>query len=228
MDTLTEQAALRVAMAVKSLPNVNVRSLLGLLIQHLGEPLSEEKLMGLSAQAFHLMINSLGGDASRKDITSALNTLTDPSLSQVGVPTVKVTQPLAGPKLRVALTSNQGEMINGHYGSCMRVLIYEVNDFAYQLVDVRPIDAGLKGEDRALFLLSKIKDCQILFTLSIGGPAAARVTRANIHPIKRAVPQSADDALTELSTVIRQSPPPWLQKCMGIYHPKNLVDADVA
>ena len=227
MDSLTEPAAIRVAMAVKALPNVPVRALLGLLVQHLGEPLSEEKLLGLSPQAFHLMVNSLGVETTKKEIKNALDVLTEPMAGNE-VPYVTAHTPLAGPKLRVALTSNQGEMINGHYGSCLRVLIYEVNSEAHQLVDVRSIDAGLKGEERALYLLSKIRDCQILFTLSIGGPAAARVTRANVHPIKRTVPTSAEDTLNELSNVIRQSPPPWLQKFMGTYKPKECFDEDAA
>lgn len=123
---------------------------------------------------------------------------------------------LSGPKLKVAITSNQGEMINGHYGSCMRVLIYEVNQEKHQLVDVREVKSELKGEDRAIYMVNLIRDCQILFTLSIGGPAAARVTRADVHPIKKATPMSAEQALTDLSDVLCHKAPPWIRKFMGL------------
>jgi hypothetical protein len=54
----------------------------------------------------------------------------------------------------------------------------------------------------------------MLFTLSIGGPAAAKVTRANIHPIKKTVETHVDTLLGDLSGVIRSNPPPWIQKLL--------------
>ncbi|MEI8634996.1 NifB/NifX family molybdenum-iron cluster-binding protein [Vibrio sp. PP-XX7] len=70
-----------------------------------------------------------------------------------------------------------------------------------------PILSDLKGEARACYLLEQIQDCQILFTLSIGGPAAARVTRAQIHPVKKPVPMPAQVILDDLQSVIRRNPP---------------------
>ncbi|SHO56816.1 NifB/NifX family molybdenum-iron cluster-binding protein [Vibrio quintilis] len=213
---ISEQAALRVAIATRLLPNVGMSSLLGLLIQHLGEPLSEDKLAGISPKAFRVMVNSLGEGPSRKDVTNALAALTNPETSDVEAPVVTATTPLDGPTIKVAVTSNQGEMINGHYGSCMRVLIYEVGTESHQLIDVRSIRADLTGEARSGYMVDLIRDCQMLFTLSIGGPAAARVTRANIHPIKKATPVPAAQVLAELSGVLGNHPPPWLKKIMGM------------
>ncbi|MCE0495410.1 NifB/NifX family molybdenum-iron cluster-binding protein [Vibrio salinus] len=220
---ISQEAALRVAIASRLLPNIELSSLLGLLIQHLGEPLSEAKLVGLSPKAFRVMVGSLGDGPTRKEVTSALAVLTNPEASDVGAPEVKSAPPLTGPKLRVAITSNQGEMINGHYGSCMRVLIYEVNHETHQLIDVREIKSDLKGEGRAIYMVDLIRDCQILFTLSIGGPAAARVTRADVHPIKKTTPVSADVALSELSDVIKYKAPPWLRKVMGLEPEHHIV-----
>ncbi|MDC0610994.1 nitrogen fixation protein NifX [Vibrio sp.] len=213
---ISDEAALRVAIASRLLPNIDISSLLGLLVQHLGEPLSEAKLIGLSPKAFRVMVSSLGEGPTRKDVTSALAVLTNPGTSDSEVPSVSAIKPLAEPKIKVAITSNQGEMINGHYGSCMRVLIYEVNGRGHQLAEVREVTTQLKGEERSVYMVDLIRDCQILFTLSIGGPAAARVTRANVHPIKKATPMSAKQALTELSDVLDTNPPPWLRKAMGL------------
>ncbi len=118
-NTISDQAALRVALASKSLPNIDLRSLLGLLIQHLGEPLTETKLVGLSPKAFRLMVSSLGSGPTRREVSSALDVLCNPEVSDASAPQVKADQPISGPKLKVALTSNQGEMVNGHYGSLL-------------------------------------------------------------------------------------------------------------
>ncbi len=224
--TISDQAALRVALASKSLPNIDLRSLLGLLIQHLGEPLTETKLVGLSPKAFRLMVSSLGSGPTRKDVSSALDVLCNPELSDASSPKITMTQPISGPKLTVALTSNQGEMVNGHYGSCMRVLIYEVNESTHQLVEVREMPTEKTGEERAIAMLDRVRDCHMLFTLSIGGPAAARVTRANIHPIKKMTPMSAQEVLSDLSNVIATNPPPWIKRILGIATSEKILEEE--
>ena len=218
---ISDEAALRIALAVRSLPEVGLGSLLDLLVQHLGEPLSEDKLAGISPKSFRVMVSSLSETPTRRDVSSALAILTNNEVEELDAPQLSLLPPLVGPKLTVAITSNQGEMINGHYGSCMRVLVYEVNAYAHQLVDVRNIDGGLQGEARAEYMLNQLKGCQMLFTLSIGGPAAAKVTRANIHPVKKMVPVPAAEALTELSQVISHNPPPWICKLLGITSSQN-------
>jgi hypothetical protein len=59
-----------------------------------------------------------------------------------------------------------------------------------------------------------IADCQVLFVQSIGGPAAAKVIRANIYPIK--VPD-VTDAITQLTEfqAVFDAPPPWFAKALG-------------
>lgn len=212
---ISNEAALRVAMAAKSLPNIDIKSLLGLLLQHLGEPLSEQRLSDLSPKSFRLLVSSLDDTISRREMTSALAVLTNQEPAELEAPEIPDLPPLPGPKIRVAVTSNQAEILNGHYGSCLRVLVYEVNETAYQLVDVRPVDNSLKGESRSDYMLSLLSECHILFTLSIGGPAAAKVTRAYIHPVKKGAPVNADDVLSELSKVIAGTPPPWMEKLLA-------------
>ncbi len=225
-NTISDQAALRVALASKSLPNVDLRSLLGLLIQHLGEPLTETKLVGLSPKAFRLMVSSLGSGPTRREVSSALDVLCNPEVSDASAPKVTADQPISEPKLKVALTSNQGEMVNGHYGSCLRVLIYEVNESEHQLVEVREMPTEKKGEERAIAMLDRVRDCHMLFTLSIGGPAAARVTRANIHPIKKMTPMSAEEVLSDLSNVIATNPPPWIKRILGIATSEKILEEE--
>jgi len=55
----------------------------------------------------------------------------------------------------------------------------------------------------------------VVYVHSIGGPAAAKVVRAGVHPVK--VPQAAParETLAQLQTTL-QAPPPWLAKIMGV------------
>ena len=59
------------------------------------------------------------------------------------------------------------------------------------------------------------KDCQVLFVQTMGGPAAAKVIRADIYPIKVPDVIVADEKLAELQRVF-DAPPPWFAKILGI------------
>jgi nitrogen fixation protein NifX len=211
---ISNEAALRISMASKSLPDVDTKSFVGLLLQHLGEPLSEQKLLSISPKSFRILMASIDEKINRQSITQALAVLTSKELTLQPLPTVAVGDTLPGPKLRIAVTSNQGELLDGHFGSCLRVLIYEVNAIGSQLVDIRELDSQTKGEKRTDKLITLIQDCHIVFTLSIGGPAAAKVTRANIHPVKKPGAMEAELVLNDLNQVIAGTPPPWIDKLL--------------
>ena len=50
---------------------------------------------------------------------------------------------------------------------------------------------------------------------SIGGPAAAKVVRAGVHPVKIAKGGPASETLARLQESLK-SPPPWLARIMGV------------
>ncbi len=54
----------------------------------------------------------------------------------------------------------------------------------------------------------------MLFVQSIGGPAAAKVIRADIYPIKIPDVIEATDQLREFQKVF-DAPPPWMAKALG-------------
>jgi hypothetical protein len=57
-----------------------------------------------------------------------------------------------------------------------------------------------------------IEDCQLLFCQEIGGPAAARLIRHRIHPMK-AQPGTTIQAQCEaINTLLAGRLPPWLAK----------------
>jgi len=117
--------------------------------------------------------------------------------------------------VRVACASNGGEILDGHFGSCGRFLIYQVSPGELTLIEARETAETDEAEDRNVARAQLINDCQVVFIQSIGGPAAAKVVRAGVHPVK--VPKStpAQEVLVKLQTAL-VSPPPWLAKVMGV------------
>src|SRR5690606_38226092 len=119
--------------------------------------------------------------------------------------------------VRVACASNTGERIDGHFGSCARVLICCGAPERIALVELpeRPTPPGDADSNARRGKL--LHDCGASSTISHGGPAAAKVVRAGMHPIKLGDPVNAREALSELQQVLRSAnPPPWLQKAMGV------------
>ena len=129
----------------------------------------------------------------------------------------------AGHQLRVATLSREialamgfkGEELDGHFGSCARFLIYQLSASELRLIDIRSANGPESRDDKNAFRANLINDCQVLFVASIGGPAAAKVVRAGVHPIKYPAAGSARERMESLQKVIQDSPPPWLAKVMG-------------
>lgn len=117
--------------------------------------------------------------------------------------------------IRVAIASNHDGMLDGHFGSCMQFLIYQVSPQDIRLIDIRAT-AGKEAEsEKNAYLANLISDCHILYVSSIGGPAAAKVVKHYIHPIKHIDEVNAEDVLSKLQSVLSCMPPPWLAKVMG-------------
>jgi nitrogen fixation protein NifX len=117
----------------------------------------------------------------------------------------------------VACASNGGELLDGHFGSCRRFLIYQVTAEGFRLIDVRAIDdtSAEAQDDKNAYRAALIEDCQVLYVASIGGPAAAKVVKLDIHPIKFPDGGNAREHIARLSAVLADKAPPWLAKVMG-------------
>ncbi|EPE93650.1 nitrogen fixation protein NifX [Rhizobium grahamii] len=132
-----------------------------------------------------------------------------------------------GPKgksgsLRVAIATQDMKSLNAHFGSAKRFAIYDVSPEGWKLVEVLDFEdvsdeSGehrTEGEDRITPKVEALKGCHLLFCLAIGGPSAAKVVSAKIHPIKVPNPQSIEDVLSRTRTMLRTAPPPWLRKVL--------------
>jgi nitrogen fixation protein NifX len=118
--------------------------------------------------------------------------------------------------IRVAVGSNSADEVNGHFGSCPRFLIYQVSPEEIRLVALRSTLGADKAEDKNAYRAELISDCHVMYVQSIGGPAAAKVVRAGIYPMKLAEGGKAEEVLLQLQSVRKGHPPPWLAKIIGI------------
>ncbi|WP_096085059.1 NifB/NifX family molybdenum-iron cluster-binding protein [Agaribacterium haliotis] len=204
--------AFAIAMAAKETALVDVKSLMQALFLWGGEAL-DEKLPSISAADLKKALTELrferADTLSQSTLAGLVAVLKRESSSDIA----PVQENTASPKesLRIAIASNSGDKLDAHFGSCSRFLVYELNHVQSQLLELRPVPSG-RGVDHSLLRANLISDCQLVYVLSIGGPAAASLIRAGVHPIKKAAQQKAEYLIGELQQVLLDGAPPWLEK----------------
>jgi nitrogen fixation protein NifX len=218
-QALSEDIALRIGLAARALPDTDPARLLRVLSDAVGLPPTAAKLDGLTVKAFKAAADGELADIDAGPLKQALALLKGQGTDDADpLPDI---EPYAEGDLpgsvRVACASNGGELLDGHFGSCRRFLVYQVAADAFRLIDVRTIDdsSGEFQDDKNAYRAGLIKDCQVLYVASIGGPAAAKVVKLDIHPIKFPDGGSAREHIAALSSVLADKAPPWLAKIMG-------------
>lgn len=218
---ITRDCALRIALAARVLPDVTPAQLIAVLQDSLGGHINERKLAKFSLLDLKTGLAQLEGmnESLVEEIDSAV--LKDAvqllwGSNENPVPEVSTFESALEGSIRIAVASNKAEQLDGHFGSCQRFLVYDISPAEQRLVDVRStVDADL-AEDKNAYRAELIKDCQIVLFISIGGPAAAKIIRAGIYPIKQKAEQKAQESLARLQEVMASSPPPWMAKILGV------------
>jgi len=221
VPNLGREAALRIALASRVLPGVDLRQLLEILHRRIPGELTEESLTTVTVTDLKTGFGSADGEEDGEDISVGLpalkeavrilwGELNDDDLPEI----VEYDAPLEN-SIRVAVASNSGESLNGHFGSCIRFLVYEINSTEIRLIGIRSALEADFSDDRNGFRAGLIRDCHVLYVVSVGGPAAAKVVRAGIYPIKQIDGGEAREVLAKLQAVMSATPPPWLAKILG-------------
>ena len=118
--------------------------------------------------------------------------------------------------MKIAFTTSDGSMIDQHFGQCESFQIWEVGpDQAAFLESVTTPEHGDDEEDRIVARAKILSDCAIVYTMQIGGPAAAKLVALKIHPMKTNTAVSLPETVAKLQEVLRGNPPPWLRKAMN-------------
>ena len=224
VQPMSREMALRVALAARVLPGVDTRQLLEVLKQRVGLPLTEKRLGKVTVTHLKTGLASLDGEEDHEDTGIPMEYLKLAVRYLWGEEGIEPNLPTAQPyeegdmpgSIRVAVASIGGQALDGHFGSCPRFLVYQVSPQEIRLIDLRSTVGADESEDKNAFRAQLIKDCHVMYVQSIGGPAAAKVVRAGIYPMK--VPEGGDAPaiLADLQQVMQGHPPPWLAKVLGV------------
>jgi nitrogen fixation protein NifX len=118
--------------------------------------------------------------------------------------------------MKIAFTTSTGEIIDQHFGQCRSFHIWEVGpDAAAFLEAVGVAEHDGDEEDRIAARAKLLSDCAIVYTMQIGGPAAAKLIAQKIHPMKTNSEVSLKETIERFQEVLRGNPPPWLRKAMN-------------
>lgn len=215
--TLQKDIALRIGLAARELPDTDAARLLGVLADAVGLPPTAETLAGLTVKTLKSAADGELSDIDVAALKSALAYLKgEAEFTAESLPELETYGEGDMPNsIRVACASNNAEALDGHFGSCKRFLIYQVSREELRLVDIRDTAEDQPVDDKNAYRASLIADCQLLFVVSIGGPAAAKVVRAGVHPVKVAEAGDARAVVAGLQARIGPDAPPWLAKSMG-------------
>ncbi len=223
---ISNEVALRIGLAAHALPGTSVTDLINALETCLESPLDEASLGRITVT--HLKeslkgVYNLDGeeDGSESPDTTdiaafkeAVRLLWGESIKD-DLPEIEEYADDMPRSLRVAVASNEGQQLNGHFGSCLRFLIYQVSPDEVRLVDIRPTLAADLSGDKNSARVALLEDCRMIYTVSIGGPAMAKVIKSDIHISQHAEGGAARDTLASLQEVLAGTPPPWLAKVIG-------------
>ena len=126
--------------------------------------------------------------------------------------------------LRVAIATQDMKNLNAHFGSARRFAIYDVTPQEWTFVETVSFEATsdesgqhnkTEGDARIDTKVEGLAGCHLLFCLAIGGPSAAKVVSANIHPVKIPQAQPIEAVLERTRVMLSGSPPPWLRKVLA-------------
>ncbi|ESX08285.1 nitrogen fixation protein NifX [Mesorhizobium sp. LSJC265A00] len=123
----------------------------------------------------------------------------------------------------MAIATQDMKNLNAHFGSARRFAVYDVMREEWNLVEAVAFDdvsdeSGkhrTEGDDRITPKVEALKGCHLLFCLAIGGPSAAKLVSAKIHPIKVPQPQTIQEVLLRTQMMLRTCPPTWLRKVLA-------------
>lgn len=216
-QTLPDEIALRVGLAARLLPDADPARMIRILAGSIGLP---PTLSALEALRIRDLKRAAAGESAELDI-DALRSMLVILKGETGgglAPAPSIDPYTDGDmpgSVRVACASNGGEALDGHFGGARHFLVYQVSVEEIRLIDVREVDDPDPPDDKNGYRAALIADCQVLYVASIGGPAAAKVVKAGIHPVKDAGGGRARDRMLALQRVLGGKAPPWLAKVMG-------------
>jgi nitrogen fixation protein NifX len=126
--------------------------------------------------------------------------------------------------LKIAFATQDLKRVDSHFGSAPAIVIYEVGTSDYRFLEAVQFDAvsnqnGVhidesESDDRIGAKVQALTGCAMVFSLAIGGVAAARVVNNKVYPLKLPAPEAITDVIGRVQTMMKGTPPPWMRKLL--------------
>jgi nitrogen fixation protein NifX len=129
--------------------------------------------------------------------------------------------------MKVAFATTDGVAVDEHFGRAGKFAVYDISDNGSSFMEFRKFSDGIDKSvtdtreggglhDSAVQAkVDRLADCKLVYLTEIGGPAAARLVKKGIMPMKVKEPIMIEQALAQLREMIAKTPPPWLRKAMN-------------
>ena len=222
-SVLSRELALSIGLAARALPDIKPKQLINVLVNSLKLPITEQKLKSLTLKRYQTALSKLLHKPYNLELLKNslvyLHSVEKTNLPEICRPLIKPYHNGDLPNsIRVAIVSEDGVHIAGQFSVCKQFYIYQVSALKQQLIQVRATEtpSAKKAIQKHHYRAELIQDCQVLYCLSIGGSAAAKVVKHGVHPLKVNSMAVITDILEQLQFVLSTSPPPWLAKAMGV------------
>ena len=139
----------------------------------------------------------------------------------------------AAKPLRIAVATNDMENLNAHFGSAKKFAVYDVTPDGFTFIAAHEFDNVTKQagkhddqDDKITPKVDALTGCALLFALAIGGPSAAKIVKAGIHPIKRKEAEPIEAVLEQVQVMLNGTPPPFLRKILGTFDKPDFMDEE--
>lgn len=124
--------------------------------------------------------------------------------------------------MRIAFATHDHSNVDAHFASARTFLFYDVGKEEHNFVEaiefsVISNEDGVhadEGDDRLSAKIEALEGASLLFVRAIGGPAAARVIKAQVHPVKLPNDEPIAAVISRLQVMLQTNPPPWLRKAL--------------
>ncbi|WP_096085034.1 NifB/NifX family molybdenum-iron cluster-binding protein [Agaribacterium haliotis] len=117
--------------------------------------------------------------------------------------------------LYAAFASDDGLVVNQHFGSATGFVVYGVNDSGHWLVQAAQFDrlAECSAESKLADKLQLLSSCSVLFCRACGSAAQQRLDEKAIRVIRVAERSKILSLLQELTDELKEGEPNWLELC---------------
>ncbi len=124
--------------------------------------------------------------------------------------------PTKEPHLLVAFASSDMTLVDQHFGSATRFVVYRVTATAATLLHLTQFEESKQdgNESKLATKISALAGCAAVLCVAVGGSALRQLVAAGIQPIKVEPGSAIREAAALLSDEVKKASTPWVAKAL--------------